>query len=225
MTQRLFRWAIPGVVFSAAFAASAVLGTAKDQGQIIKPEPCTLEKADPAPLAGDAPTPEEVNSRLHGCQKLAYTSLRAFLVSRGVNIDAVGSPDTAGELYKGAKDTLGVPKLDSRLGERSFHTTSAATKLFDIFLQAAPEIIQNISDPAKAPACVLNSTSKPMFEADGKSCVEQSVSCILGRPATKDDVSLCNLLLTKTDPTINNDLAIKQRIAVATLLSAGHTCE
>ncbi len=139
-------------------------------------------------------------------------------------MNLLSNPDSAGELYKGAKDTFGVPPLDSRTNERSFHTTAEATKLFDIFLRAAPEIVANISNPQAAPACVLNGQSKPMF-TDANKCVFESASCLLGRPATKDDMILCDSLVAQADPSNQNDVTNKKYIAVATLLAAGHTCE
>jgi hypothetical protein len=125
-------------------------------------------------------------------------------------------PASAGVLYKSGGDALGVAKFERREGESYFHTTSGAAKLFDIFMQAAPEIIANVQT---APACVIDGAGKPMFEMDG-SCVRDSVSCLMGRPATDDDVLLCTQIAQKA-----GDKDIKQRLAVATILSAAHTCE
>lgn len=228
MTKRIVRWATPGLIFTAALATASVLGTmkdAKDEQAPIKADACPIQKDTVSPeKQGDAPSALEVTSRLHSCQKVSYSSLQNLLVSRGVDINLVSNPDSAGELYKGAKDTFGVPPIDSRANERSFHTTAEATKLFDIFLRAAPEIVANIGNPQAAPACVLNGNSKPMFDANGQ-CVFESVSCLLGRPATPDDMTLCNTLVSKADPSNQNDVTNKRYIAVATILAAGHTCE
>lgn len=227
-TKRLMRWAAPGLVFSAALAVASVLGTFRDeQKPVAVPDSClrdAREMRENQEKQGDAPSSAEVDSRLHGCQKVSYSALQNLLVTRGVDINLLSNPDSAGELYKGAKDTFGVPPLDSRMNERSFHTTAEATKLFDIFLRAAPEIVANMSDSTKAPACVLNGQSKPMFTADNK-CVFESVSCLLGRPATSDDMTLCNNLVSKANPMNMSDVTNKKYIAVATLLAAGHTCE
>jgi hypothetical protein len=64
-----------------------------------------------------------------------------------------------------------------------------------------------------------------MFDAATGACVEDSVSCLLGRPAEQDDMILCDEVLANAAPNDAADLAIKQRIAVALILSAGHTCE
>jgi hypothetical protein len=143
----------------------------------------------------------------------------------GNNGICVAKPATAGFLYQTAKDSFGVPKMDSRQGEKDGHTTASAMRLMDIFVQAAPQIIANIQNPQMAPACVLNGESYPMFDPVDGSCVEESVSCIIGYPATEDHLLLCNLIVEKADPGDPADLQTKRIIAVASLLSAAHSCE
>lgn len=137
----------------------------------------------------------------------------------------VAKPATAGFLYFTGKNSLGVPKADSRLAEKDEHTTASAMKLMDIFIQAAPQIIANISSPAKAPACTLNGKNRPMFDLGDGSCVEESVSCLIGIPATDDHMLLCNLLVSKAKQGDVSDLNKKRVIAVAALLSAAHSCQ
>jgi len=137
----------------------------------------------------------------------------------------VSKPSTAGFLYFSGKDALGVPKLDSRLSEKEEHSTASAMKIMDIFIQAAPQIIANIADPIKAPACTLNGKNMPMFNQKDGSCIEESISCLIGYPATDDHLLLCNLLLQKADPSNKSDIIKKQNIAVAALLSAAHSCQ
>jgi len=132
---------------------------------------------------------------------------------------------TPGYLYYTGKNALGVPKLDSRLGEKDEHTTASAMKIMDIFIQAAPQIITNISDPSKAPACTLNGKNKPMFNVSDGSCVEENVSCLIGQAATDDHMLLCNLIIQKANPNDLSDLNKKRIIAVAALLSAAHSCQ
>lgn len=137
----------------------------------------------------------------------------------------VSKPATAGYLYFTAKDALGYPKLDSRLGEKEEHSTASAMKLMDIFIQSAPQIINNIGDSSKAPACTLNGKNLPMFDPKDGSCVEESVSCLIGTPATDDHMLLCNLLIQKAKVGDVTDLSKKRIVAVATLLSAAHSCQ
>jgi hypothetical protein len=169
--------------------------------------------------------PPQIRTRLHSCTKIPYTSIGDFLTSRGVNMKS-NTAKTAGQIYQAGGDALGIAKFDAREGERYFHTTAGATKLFDIFVQAAPDIIANISNPALAPACSLNGQNKAMFdEQDGVSCVRDSLSCIMGRPATADDMILCDLMLAQAKPGDAADLIKKKNITVAAFLSAAHTCE
>lgn len=137
----------------------------------------------------------------------------------------VAAPATAGFLYQTAEDALSVPKLDSRRSEKDGHTTASAMRMMDIFIQAAPQIIDNIEDPTLAPACVLDGATAPMFDPVDGSCVEQSVSCLLGMPATTDHLLLCDLIVDEADPNVAGDLEKKRNIAVAALLSAAHSCE
>lgn len=165
--------------------------------------------------------PPEVRSRLHGCTKIRYDALGQLLSSRGVNLAATGNPKTAGQLYTSGGDAMGQPKFDAREAEAYFHTTSGATKLFDIFVQASPEIIANIQN---AEACKINGVGKPMFDPSDGSCVRETLSCLMGRPATEDDLILCNQLVSNADGT-QADIDRKRQLAVAAFLSAANTCE
>lgn len=137
----------------------------------------------------------------------------------------VAAPATPGLLYQSAADAFSFPKVDSRRGEKDGHTTASAMRLFDIFIQAAPQIIANIEDPQLAPACVLAGQTHPMFDPIDGSCVEESVSCLIGYPATEQHMLLCDLVVEKADPSDPEDVKKKQHIAVASLLSAAHSCE
>jgi hypothetical protein len=169
--------------------------------------------------------PPEIRTRMHSCTKVAYVSLGNLLTSLGVDLTKTSSgtgPQTAGELYTQGGDAYGVAKYDAREAETYFHTTASATKLFDIFVQAAPEIIANI---ATQPACMVNGAGSPMFDPSTGKCVFNSLSCIMGRPATANDLTLCDLILAQAAPGDAADLTTKQNITVATFLSAAHTCE
>src|SRR5207248_1046040 len=128
-------------------------------------------------------------------------------------------------LYFTGKDAFEVPKVDSPFPEKAEHTVSSSLKMMDIFIEAAPEIIANIGDPIKAPACTLAGKNHPMFNASDGSCVHESVSCLIGRPATDEHVLLCNLILQKANPSDATDVVKKQRIAVATMLTGANLCE
>ena len=137
----------------------------------------------------------------------------------------VSKPSAAGYLYFSGKDAFGVPKLDSRLSEKDEHSTASAMRLMDVFIQSAPQIIANIGNPSKAPACTLAGVNKSMFDASDGSCVEENVSCLIGQPATEDHMLLCNLIIQKANSSDLTDVMKKRNIAVAVLLSAAHSCQ
>jgi hypothetical protein len=169
--------------------------------------------------------PPEIRSRLHSCSKMSYAALGDLLASRGVDITKVAAPmtppTTAGEIYNdpATRDALGAANFDARQGEAYFYTISAATKLFDIFVQAAPEIIQNIKTTE---ACQGIAKGYPVFDEVTGACVYYGLSCLMGRPATDDDMALCNLMVAQATP---GNIANKRAITVAAFLAAAHTCE
>lgn len=157
----------------------------------------------------------EVRTRLHSCQKMQIQSLRNLLTSLGVtlaNDDSGSNPPTASDLLRGGGTALGAANYASRLGEQVFWTASGAAKQFDIFVQAAPEIVANLSSST---AC----DGVDLFDADDK-CVADGITCLLGRPATPDHVALCNNVVESAS-TIEKG----KNIAVASILSAEHSCE
>jgi hypothetical protein len=65
----------------------------------------------------------------------------------------------------------------------------------------------------------MNGIGPDMFNADN-TCNEDAISCIIGKPATPEHVAICNTLVTSA-----SDVDKGKAIAVATLLSAAHSCE
>lgn len=158
----------------------------------------------------------EVRTRLHSCQKIQVATLRSILTSLGVNIDATGNPPTAGQLYKEGAGALGAANYDARVGEALVWTAAGAAKLFDIWVQAAPEIIANLPN---MPQCQVNGVGPQVFN-DDNTCVADAITCMIGRPATADHVAICNSAVQNA-----SDVETGKKIAVATMLSAAHSCE
>jgi hypothetical protein len=144
------------------------------------------------------------------------TTLRSILVGFGVNMDATGDPPPAGQLLKEGTGALGAANYDSRVGESLVWTAAGAAKMFDIFVQAAPEIIANMPTVAQ---CQVDGKGPDMFDAQNK-CVPDAVTCLIGRPATADHIAICNSAVENASSPDNG-----KNIAVATLLSAAHSCE
>jgi hypothetical protein len=189
---------------------SALGGDGGAQFENVPPDdndPFAMPQASPA-----------VASRLHSCQKLSFQEIGNLLTSRGVNLDAVagnGAPPTAGQVYRVGASILGAPNYAARTREAVRQTTSGATKLMDVFLMAAPEIIAAMPNVA---ACKINGTPAVMFNNDN-TCNATGIMCLTGMPATQAQIDLCSQVL-KDVPS-----ATGKQIAVAAILSAAHTCE
>jgi hypothetical protein len=160
--------------------------------------------------------PPEISTRLHSCEKVKYRTLGNLLTQLGVNLNATATPPSAGQLYKTGAQALGVANYGARVAEAIENTTAGATKLFDIFTRAATEVIAAMPNQA---ACKSAGAATQMFDAQGN-CTLDGISCLQGAPASQAQVDLCNQALTQA-----STADIGKTIAVATILSAAHTCE
>lgn len=163
--------------------------------------------------------PPEVAARLHSCQKVRYETLGTLLRQLGVDLQRNapnGQPRTAGQLYRGGAGALGAPNYQARISEAIELTTSGATKLFDVFVQAAPEIIAAMPNNDH---CKKAGAAVSMFDDNGK-CTLDGISCLTGVAATQAQKDLCDQVLTEA-----SSPQIGQAIAVASILAAAHTCE
>ncbi|MFT3774774.1 MAG: DUF1549 domain-containing protein [Minicystis sp.] len=160
--------------------------------------------------------PAEVRTRLHSCQKITYATLGNILSSLGVDMNAQTNPPSAGQLYKNGGGALGTANYDARVGEAIVWSAAGAAKLFDIFVQAAPEVIANLENVDQ---CKVDGVGTKMFD-DQDQCNADALACIMGRPATKTQVDVCSHLVQQA-----SDVETGKRIAVATILAATHSCE
>lgn len=171
----------------------------------------TFEPPDPAQVrAQGAP---EVTSRLHSCGKMTVASLDHFLESRGLSGQGARPQGAlSGRAIFNRNDSvaaLGGANYNGRVPEAPFASTSAVSKMFDIFAMASYDAV----DPNwEAPACPgVKLLENDQFTKDG-------ISCLIGRPATKEHIDLANDAITR-NPTEG------AQIAVAALLAAAHTCQ
>ncbi|APR82451.1 Hypothetical protein A7982_07800 [Minicystis rosea] len=160
--------------------------------------------------------PAEVRTRLHSCQKISYATLGNILSSLGVDLDKQSTPPSAGQLYKGGAGALGAANYDARVGEAIVWSAAGAAKLFDIFVQAAPEIIAKIET---LPQCQIDGVGPKMFD-DADQCNADALACIMGRPATSTQVAVCSHLVQQA-----SSVTTGKNLAVATILAATHSCE
>ena len=152
--------------------------------------------------------PPRYTSRTHACAKLRYATLGRVLSSRGVDLAQV-DPVSAGAIYATSAQALGAPNYAARMRENVELGVAITARMFEIFIQAAPEIIAN---QGAAPAC----GGAPVFTADGR-CNPDGVTCLIGVPATAAHLDICNRTVARA-----TDLATGERLAVALLASAGH---
>lgn len=157
--------------------------------------------------------PPEISTKMHSCEKMKYATVGNVLAQLGVNMGST-TANSAAVLYKGAAQAMGAPNYGARVPEAIEITTAGATKLFDIFVQAAPEIIAAMPNVATKGGQPIQ-----MFDANGK-CTADGVAFLQGAPATQAQLDLCNNILTSA-----SSATIGQTLAVATLLAAAHTCE
>lgn len=160
--------------------------------------------------------PAEIRTRLHSCQKLQITTLRNILSSLGVNLDATGNPPTAGQLVKEGTGALGAANYDARVGEAIVWTAAGAAKMFDIWVQAAPEIIANLPN---MPQCQIDGVGPQVFDEENH-CNADALTCMMGKPATAEHVAICNSAVANS-----SDVETGKKVAIAALMSAVHSCE
>lgn len=159
--------------------------------------------------------PPKYTARVHSCPKIRYATIGRLLASRGVDLANLADL-TAGNLYDTGDQALGAPNYAARVRENGEVTTAGASRLFDIFVAAAPEIIANMPN---RPECQIGGVGATMFDVSG-ACTADGISCLLGVPATASHIEVCNLTVQQASTP-----ELGQRMAVAVLAAAAHTCE
>jgi hypothetical protein len=159
--------------------------------------------------------PPGYRARTHGCRKMKYGTVGRVLAGVGVNLAADGAT-SAGRMYRESDQALGAPNYGARISETAELTSASASRLFDIFVQAAPEVIANMPNVDR---CKIGERGTEMFDADGK-CTVDGVTCLLGEPATPEHVAVCNAFAARASTPERGRI-----IAVAAMLSAAATCE
>jgi hypothetical protein len=165
--------------------------------------------------------PPSFTSRMHSCAKVRYMTLGRVLTSLGVTqIGAANAPAlSAADLYNNGDNAMGAPNYANRIRENIGISTSGASREFDIFAAAAPQIITALptldrcktGGPTGAPASLFNAQNQ---------CEASGITCLIGVPAEAAHLDLCNLTVSRASTP-----QVGQRLAVAALLAAAYTCE
>ena len=163
--------------------------------------------------------PPSFTSHMHGCVKVKYLTLGNVLTSLGVNTQNTTAL-SAGDLYGQGKvaspgyNAMGGANYPNRIRENVNITTSGASREFDVFAAAAPEVIAAFTG-----GTIARCPGAQLFDTSGK-CVAAGITCLLGVPATQSHLDYCNLTVsTASTPTLG------QSLAVAAILAAAYTCE
>jgi hypothetical protein len=155
----------------------------------------------------------EVEARLHSCTKITYAALGQLLTSRGLDMTDTTS-GTPGYIYLTGTSALGLADYPARVPEMLIPSAATESKQMDIFVAAAGTL-PTTTPFASTTACPGTS----LLDGSGK-FTKDGISCLIGKPATDDHVTLANQILGEaSDPTTGTQLAI------STLLEAAHTCE
>ncbi|MBX3225720.1 MAG: hypothetical protein KIT84_30915 [Labilithrix sp.] len=170
-----------------------------------------FEPTDPAQVR--AVGSPEVTSRLHGCGKLSVASIGQLITSRGIGGGGQRPQNTqsGADIFRQGPTAaaLGAANYNGRVPEAPFASTSAISKMYDIFAMASYDVV---ADNWEAPACPgVKVLEAGKFTKDG-------ISCLIGKPATDEYVAIANDAIVKSP----NDGA---KIAIAAMLSAAHTCQ
>lgn len=156
----------------------------------------------------------EVQARLHACGKLTYASLGTVLASRGMTGAGQRPANTqSGQAIYANNQTapaFGGANYNGRVPEAPFASTSALSKMFDIFTMSSYDVVAaNWAAPACGTTKVIGSDGK--FTKDG-------ISCLMGKPARDEHVAIANDAIAK-------NATDGAKIAIAALLSAAQTCQ
>jgi len=184
----------------------------------------TNDPGGAAPGAENAPPTEpgqvklvgapEVQSRLHSCGKLTYASLGSILTSRGLTGQGTrpNGAQSGQQIYQAGPTApaFGGANYNGRVPEAPFASTSALSKMFDIFAMASYDAV---ATNYAAPAC---GTTK-VLGADGK-FTKDGLSCLMGKPAKDEHVAIANDAIAK-------NATDGAKIAITALLAAAHTCQ
>jgi hypothetical protein len=157
--------------------------------------------------------PPRFTSHMHSCPKVRYNTLGNVLTDIGVNAANTANL-SAGQLYTSGYNALGGPDYANRIRENIGITTSGASREFDIFAAAAPEIITafGANSIARCPGAAL-------FDASNQ-CQASGIECLIGTTPMTEHLEYCNLTVTSA-----STVTLGKQLAVASILAAAYTCE
>jgi hypothetical protein len=162
--------------------------------------------------------PREYTSRIHGCTKMPYAVVGAYLRTRGININN-NTAGSAGALYKAAQSSIGVANLPARVRDGKEWTTAAYTDVLDIMGAAVPEL----GDLADAEGCKKGGVAVKLFgtDASGATTLDpDGVTCLLGMPPTPEMLELATTFIKQATSDADGRILV-----VASLMASAQMCQ
>ncbi|HNK46166.1 MAG TPA: hypothetical protein PKL17_15375 [Pseudomonadota bacterium] len=159
--------------------------------------------------------------RMHVCGKIMYQALGTILTTRGINI-ANPAADSAGVLYQGGANIMGVANYPARVAEADRNSTGGLTRMFDMMLAVAEELI-----PTATTDRIGTGTACPgatLFNADN-TCNADGFACLLGSPLTTVQLTECSNGVKRIASLTSNDIMRAKRMTVATIASSAYLCD
>jgi hypothetical protein len=159
--------------------------------------------------------PPRYTSHVHSCPKVRYKTLGTVLSEIGVNMGATGAVSAA-QLYATGDNALGAANYANRIRENIGITTSGASREYDIFAAAAPEVLAAFTAGSltRCPGALL------FDSGTSTTCRPDGIQCLIGTVPTTDHVDYCNLTVQRA-----STVTVGQQLAVAAMLAAAYTCE
>lgn len=148
----------------------------------------------------------DVVSRLHACGKMSNAALGDYLRSRGLAANS-----RAVQAFNAGVQSLGAASYTARVPESAFPSVSAHSKMFDIAVLAAADLITGMKTSTACPGVDLVAT-------DGKTLTKDGISCLIGYPATDTHVEVSGLAIAE-NPTDG------AKLAVAAIIQSTIMCE
>lgn len=159
--------------------------------------------------------------RMHVCGKITYATLGRILTARGIATGNTAA-DSAGLLFTTGANIMGVANYPARVAEMDRNSTGGLTRIFDMFLAAAEELV-----PATGTDRIGTGTACPgatLFDASNN-CNADGFACLLGAPLTATQLSECSAGVKRIAALTSNDFVRAKRMAVATIASSNFLCD
>jgi len=161
--------------------------------------------------------------RMHVCGKITYDTLGRILTTRGIATGIASPPaDSAARLYQTGANIMGVANYPARVAEADRNSTGGLTRLFDMFLAVADELLPSAAIDRLGSGTACPGTT--LFDASNN-CNADGFACLLGVPVSTVQLAECSASVKRIASLTSNDILRAKRMAVATIASSNFLCD